>query len=459
MGKTEVELMSECSPLYASFALESFANTCLGLFFVYLSVLITSKGKLKTPGRSAVMFIAEATNNRYNDVMSIVNQWPNMPNCSLEKRFRLCRKVNATICQFSALVSLLAVTRWLHINNVNGFRYLGYSLTCPPMQAEILVLIAPVVPCYKFFVKFSAFMTWTMLITGWIASCLEGDLWTNPIMEWAEGGFESDLGLTNKGWLFVASCIPLVYLTLFQLPMVLLLYFCHGGAKSKAGLPEGFPRMVCLVWVTWMCFPLWWSISYEGFKLINDTKMNGIGFVCLNVVSKGGFTLSILRMVRFHKQKGIIPNRQESRGEWLGFGSTGDDNMPVTEGAEKEGDESEQSNAKMKQTASQLSGDAWFTSILGKYEQKNAQMPQIREDAGARQATAGPTGLNPETQKAVASQLQALAQPQQPLGDCKSQVLMDELVRRLAQGELKLVGTGSAAGAAAGALSGTSPRL
>eukprot|EP00971_Amphidinium_carterae_P218266 4332359-Amphidinium_carterae.1 len=43
--------MGECSPLYASFALESFANTCLGFFFVYLSVVITSKSKLKTPAR------------------------------------------------------------------------------------------------------------------------------------------------------------------------------------------------------------------------------------------------------------------------------------------------------------------------------------------------------------------------------------------------------------------------
>jgi len=431
--------MGECSPLYASFALESFANTCLGLFFVYLSVLITSKGKLKTPAKSTVLFLAEVTNNRYNDVMSIVNQWHSMPKCPLEKRFRFCRKVNASICQFSALVSLLAVTRWLHINNVNGFRYLGYSLTCPPMQAEILVLIAPVVPFYRFFVYFSAFMTWTMLITGWIASCIGGDLWTNPIMDWAEGGFESDLGLTTKGWMFTLSCIPLVYLAFIQLPMVLFLYYINGGAKSKAGLPEGFPRMVCLVWVTWMCFPAWWSISYEGFKLINDTKLNGIGFVCLNVVSKGGFTLSILRMVRFHKQKGLIPSGPSSKGEWLGSFGPSEENTDGTAVA-KEGTESQESTGKMKQTASQMSGDAWFTGILGKYEQKDQAMPQIQEEA----PRPAPATLNPETQRAVTSQLEALVRPEQPLGDCNSEVLMDELVRRLAAGELKLVCRGEA---------------
>eukprot|EP00971_Amphidinium_carterae_P044195 869425-Amphidinium_carterae.1 len=62
MARSEVELMSLCGTLYPSFALESFANTCLGLFFVYLSVLITSKGKLKTPARDTVRFLHEVLN-------------------------------------------------------------------------------------------------------------------------------------------------------------------------------------------------------------------------------------------------------------------------------------------------------------------------------------------------------------------------------------------------------------
>jgi len=426
--------MGECSPLYASFALESFANTCLGLFFVYLSVLITSKGKLKTPARSSVLFLSEVVTNRYNDVMSIVNQWHSMPNLPLEKRFRFCRKVNATICQFSALVSFLAVTRWLHINNVNGFRYLGYSLTCPPMQAEILVLIAPVVPCYKFLVYFSSFVTWSMLITGWIASCLEGELWNNDIMEWAEGSFATDLDLTNKGWMFVVSCAALVYLAFFQLPLVLFLYYVKGG--TKAGLPEGFPRMVLLVWVTWMCFPAWWSISYEGFKLINDTKLNGIGFVLLNVVSKGGFTLSILRMVRFHKAKGLIPSTGSSTAGWLG-----------QLGTESAGSAS----ATMQPTQSQVSGDAWFTGILNKYEQENgkaagqaARLNGIAEEGNGASALPmrGQGGLDETQQQAVAAQLQAVSAPGQPLAACNTEVLMDEIIKRLMSGELRLVNRG-----------------
>mmetsp|Transcript_4640 Transcript_4640/g.11235 ORF Transcript_4640/g.11235 Transcript_4640/m.11235 type:complete len:487 (-) Transcript_4640:276-1736(-) len=451
MARSEVELMSLCGTLYPSFALESFANTCLGLFFVYLSVLITSKGKLKTPARDTVRFLHEVLSNRAKDVLQIVNQWTDMPNCTLEKRFRFCRKVNATICQFSALVSLLAVTRWLHINNVNGFRYLGYSLTCPPLQAQILVLIAPVVPCYRFFVYLSASLTFMMLITGWVASCISGDLWTGQIMEWYEGNFQDDLGLTFKGHMFFWSCGGLLYLAFFQLPMCLFLYAIHGGSKSKHGLPEGYVRLICLVWITWMCFPVWWSISYEGFKLLDDTKMNGIGFVMLNFLSKGGFTVTVLRMVRLHKQKGIIGSPAVENDEWLGSFGTGEaDGTQSAESATKQpmkpipttvsGDAwftgilgkyesdskphhaaagkpvaAQPQGGMMHATPSQMSGDAWFTNILNKYESKDGMLPQARAPPTSAEGWA--------TQVAL----------------CDSDILMEEVMRRLADQQLELV--------------------
>mmetsp|Transcript_32449 Transcript_32449/g.74150 ORF Transcript_32449/g.74150 Transcript_32449/m.74150 type:complete len:447 (-) Transcript_32449:126-1466(-) len=417
MALSEVELMGECSPLYASFALESFANTCLGFFFVYLSVVITSKSKLKTPARDTVLFIRDVAYNRYKDVMSIVSQWQDMPGKPLDKRFKFCRKVNATICQFSALVSFLAVTRWLHINNVNGFRYLGYSMTCPPMQAELLVLIAPAVPCYRLLVAMSAIVTFLMLITGWIASGLQGDLWTGDLQEWMEGTDSlTQLDVTLKGWMFVASMGALLYLAFIQLPLALLCYLIYGG--KKADLPEGFPRLVLLVWITWMCFPLWWSISFEGFKLINSTKWNGIGFVLLNVVSKGGFTISVLRMVRLHQQKGIIRKSVSSADDWLGtFGGEQE-----ASGEEKDrGTTSESSvppvEKRMSPAPSQASGDAWFTGVLAKYE------------------------AAPAVPKTLASAVES-AMPvsgEQSLAGCTEQILMEEVMRRLASGKMALV--------------------
>eukprot|EP00971_Amphidinium_carterae_P062626 1239679-Amphidinium_carterae.1 len=52
----------------------------------------------------------EVAYSLFQDVMSIVSQWQDMPGKPLDKRFKFCRKVNATICQFSALVSFLVAS-------------------------------------------------------------------------------------------------------------------------------------------------------------------------------------------------------------------------------------------------------------------------------------------------------------------------------------------------------------
>jgi len=405
--------MHTCSPLYASFALESFANTCLGLFFVYLSMLITSKSKLKTPARDTVLFLYDCVYARYVDVMSIVRQWPMMKDAKLEKRFRWCRKVNATICQFSALVSFLAITRWLHINNVNGFRYLGYAFTCPPMQAELLVLIAPVVPCYRFMVTMTILVTFAMLITGWIASCVHGEMWTGPdLYDWYNSGMEEDLKLTFKGWMFVASCGCELLLLFIELPFALFLYFINGG--PKAGLPEGYPRVIALVWVTWWLFPLWWCVSFEGFELITDTKMNGVGFTLLNLVSKGGFTLSILRMVRKHKEKGIIPRNSQESIDVKGY----------MQAAEKAQAQDGGDSRRMTPLATHLSGDAWFTSILARYEPGNSGPTTNAYGSGTEKTDQG--GSSHPVGPADATQL-------------STEVLMQEVMRRVMTGDMQVV--------------------
>mmetsp|Transcript_71301 Transcript_71301/g.133366 ORF Transcript_71301/g.133366 Transcript_71301/m.133366 type:complete len:460 (-) Transcript_71301:129-1508(-) len=430
MAPTEVELMSECSPLYASFALESFANTALAFFFLYLSALITSKGKLKTPARDSLLFTFDVIQKRYQDVMSVASQWQDMPTQPLDKRFRWCRKVNATICQFSALVAILAVTRWLHINNVNGFRYLGYAFTCPPMQAELLVLIAPAVPCYRYLVVLSSSLTFAMLMFGWTASCIQDDLWTGKFMDWVDSEFEVELGLTSKGWCFVCAAAVLTYLSVIQLPFMLLCYWWKGGAK--AGLPEGYPRMIALVFLTWLCFPIWWSISFEGFKLIEDTKMNGVGFVLLNLISKGGFTLTVLRMVRLHQQKGLIRTSISTQNDWLGTLH----NTPQQDVQEKQKEppktvavDDDDGAAVMNGISSQVSGDAWFTSVLQRYEVRGKAHNHKVGDSGSLPLVAeseASTGKNSEFKG---------------LNACSHELLMEEVMRRLAAGEMTLVPT------------------
>ncbi|CAJ1332296.1 unnamed protein product [Effrenium voratum] len=65
----------------------------------------------------------------------------------MSDRIKLCRLLNLAMCIAQAAAAFFTVLRWLHISNVNGLRYLGYAFTCALMQAELVVLIAPYVPC------------------------------------------------------------------------------------------------------------------------------------------------------------------------------------------------------------------------------------------------------------------------------------------------------------------------
>jgi len=189
----------------------------------------------------------------------------------------------------------LAVTRWLHINNVNGFRYLGYAFTCPLMQAELILIIAPVVPCYKMVTQMTAIGTFLMLLTGYIASQYEGPLWDGDVSElFLDGKFSN---LTTKGWMTVPSVFILCFLSFVQIPFLGLLYFCN-GAGADGNLPRGYPTLLAITSITWLGFPCWWFLSFEGAGYIQDTKLNGLGFVCLNMISKGSFTMQMLSMVR-----------------------------------------------------------------------------------------------------------------------------------------------------------------
>jgi bacteriorhodopsin len=218
-----------------------------------------------------------------------------MDSVAMPGRLRFCRKLNATICRFSAAAALLAVTRWLHINNVNGFRYLGYAFTCPMMQAELVVLIAPVVPHYRIVTKLTAAITFLMLVSGYIASQFEGPIWDGDLID-------LDFGkLTTKGRIALPSFVALSFLSFLHIPLLGLLYYCNGGGKDGK-LPRGYPKLLVITSLTWLGFPCWWVMSFEGNSYIQDTKLNGLGFVLLNMTSKGCFTMQMLSIVRQWKR-------------------------------------------------------------------------------------------------------------------------------------------------------------
>lgn len=295
METSEAELMKECAPLYGSIALESLASFVMGAMFLYLYIRVSSRSELKAPAKAIWRLVRYSAKNSLLDFYDAMCNWSKAPDQTLQERFAFCRKCNKGILLFQAMVAFVSITRWLHIGNVNGFRYLGYSITCPPMQAELVLLIAPVVPCFRVVFTFTYAITFSMLILGWVAS-----LRPEPLFDCS---FESLLdfdaacfNFTFKFWVIAPSVIVQVFLTFIHIPYLGILYLYNGGGSNKM-LPYGYLKLLLIVAVTWLGFPIWWFLSYEGMGVIEDTRMNAIAFAFLNVVSKGSYSFQVLSMV------------------------------------------------------------------------------------------------------------------------------------------------------------------
>jgi len=293
--------MRTCGHLYLSIALESMATTIMSLTFSYLLLLITNRGRLQNPLKAVISFVTKQLSGFYNELSEEVSHWSEMNKLPLERRFAMCRKVNQAICSFQILIGVLTIERWLHINNVNGFRYLGYSVTCPPMQTELILLIAPVVPCFRLNCVLTYFITTLMLLLGYGASVIEGEVYTGSIATYMQTWDLDDLQPTSKFWLLAPSCAIQVWLSVIQIPYLGVLYVIKGGVK--AGLPYGYLKLLMIVVISWLAFPVWWALSFEGLSIIKDTKLNAIGFALMNVIAKGSFTLQLLSMTKWHRRE------------------------------------------------------------------------------------------------------------------------------------------------------------
>eukprot|EP00931_Biecheleriopsis_adriatica_P003573 TRINITY_DN105373_c0_g1_i1.p1 TRINITY_DN105373_c0_g1~~TRINITY_DN105373_c0_g1_i1.p1 ORF type:complete len:412 (+),score=75.11 TRINITY_DN105373_c0_g1_i1:66-1238(+) len=302
----ESVLIRECAGLYASFALESLANFLLGCTFCYLVLLIACKNQLENPGRAALSWLWCHASWAFRDWFQVMRTWSSMPEMPLDRRLGFCRKLNLGICIAQLCSSFLALTRWLHVGNINGFRYLGYAITCPLMQAELVVILAPYVPFFRLNVFFVMVLTSSTMICGWIGSLQPGFLWEDGSLEsFLQSGIPTDIVWTEKGYRILPSFITLGFLIMVQIPYLALIYVCKGGMRANRDLPYYFLRLLVLVQVTWPAFGVWWFISAEGASIIHNTKFNTFGFCFLNMISKGGFTLMMLKLSRDHRDRWI----------------------------------------------------------------------------------------------------------------------------------------------------------
>eukprot|EP00403_Amphidinium_massartii_P021740 CAMPEP_0178399210 /NCGR_PEP_ID=MMETSP0689_2-20121128/15165_1 /TAXON_ID=160604 /ORGANISM="Amphidinium massartii, Strain CS-259" /LENGTH=780 /DNA_ID=CAMNT_0020019985 /DNA_START=90 /DNA_END=2432 /DNA_ORIENTATION=- len=353
----EAQLMRDCAPLYISVALESFSTFIMGLVFLYLLLLITNKGRLQKPGLAFRKFMVAEVTGFFRDLAEATGKWKDMPNLPLQDRFATCRKMNQAICSFQLILAALTISRWLHIGNVNGFRYLGYAVTCPPMQAELIMLIAPIVPFYKFTVVFTYCITTVMELSAWAGSLTEGDLFAN-MDEAFETGDGSVLVPQKKFFAILPGVCILSFLMFFQIPYLQLLFCCKKDKLQEHGCPPGYLKLLLICQVTWVAFPAWWLLGFEGLAIIHDTKMNAVGFAALNVLSKATFSVHMIgisgkyRKMLKAKERAERAEKPFAREETTGSNESQSDVQHQAQGAG--------------------AAESWFVRILRPYDAKLA---------------------------------------------------------------------------------------
>ncbi|CAJ1365010.1 unnamed protein product [Effrenium voratum] len=310
-GLNDFQLFKACGPLYPVFALESLASVLMGVFFCYLALRIAVRTEVNAPAWAMYRWFFDTINPSFQfwwkDACSMgmwltsrwqeVKNWPKMCNRPLADRVNLCQMLNLAMVIAQAAAFFMTAFRWLHIQNVNGLRYLAYAFTCAVMQAELVILIAPYVPCFRFNVIAVVMFTHAWMILGWIGSLQSGMLFEDASWEeFIENYDWSVLVVTNKGLLIGSTTVGMFVVMFIQMPFLLLMYFLGGGCRAHPDLPYYYLRLLAVVWTTWPAFPAWWLVSAEGLGLLSDAKSNAVGFGILNICSKGAFTYFMLKI-------------------------------------------------------------------------------------------------------------------------------------------------------------------
>merc|ERR1719456_359174 len=196
---------------------------------------------------------------------------------SLKMRLDYCVTINLYICFFSCLFNVIQLAEWddVQIPSVNSTldlaRPIEWILTCPLMQICLVVLggervresravsgplVSAIILCWG---TASALAPWQVM----------------RLLCYVMGGF-----------FFLALC-TLMNETIREASNNLESLF-HGSSSIRS--------LSLLVVFTWVPFPIWYALSPEGFNIIKNAPMMRIAVAFLNVLSKGSFTLFLLRL-------------------------------------------------------------------------------------------------------------------------------------------------------------------
>ncbi|CAE7396171.1 hisS [Symbiodinium natans] len=203
----------------------------------------------------------------------------------LEQRHQICATISTAVALFSGFFNILQLTAIDDFDlpgrannfNLNLSRPVEWILTCPIMQLKLVVLAGARVPSYRRFMM--------PLVCVSVLLCGTASMFTGDALRYAWYAF----GL-----------------------MLALIMFYHNalqikenseGEESLFSGDSDFRKLSILLIVTWFPFPIWFSLSVEGFGLITDGFIIEMGWVVLNIVSKFTYIIWMQRMKMVHQRK------------------------------------------------------------------------------------------------------------------------------------------------------------
>ncbi|CAK9108915.1 Histidine--tRNA ligase (Fragment) [Durusdinium trenchii] len=203
----------------------------------------------------------------------------------LEQRHAVCATISTAVALFSGFFNILQLTAIDDFelpgreNNfsLNLSRPIEWIATCPIMQLKLVVLAGARVPSYRRFMM--PLLSVAVLLCG-TASMFTGDA-------------------LRFGWYGFGLCLACI---MFWHNIIQIKENSEGEENAFNG-DSDFRKLSLLLILTWFPFPIWFSLSIEGFGVITDYLVIEMGWVALNIVSKFTFIIWMQRMKMVHQRK------------------------------------------------------------------------------------------------------------------------------------------------------------
>eukprot|EP00438_Fugacium_kawagutii_P015692 Skav235315 [mRNA] locus=scaffold520:431305:432877:+ [translate_table: standard] len=207
----------------------------------------------------------------------------------LEQRHAVCATISTAVALFSGFFNILQLTAIDDFDlpgRENNFSLnlsrpiesgIEWIATCPIMQLKLVVLAGARVPAYRRFMM--PLLSVAVLLCG-TASMFTGDA-------------------LRFGWYGFGLCLASI---MFYHNVLQISENSEGEENAFHG-DSDFRKLSLLLIITWFPFPIWFSLSIEGFGVITDYLIIEMGWVVLNIISKFSFIILMQRMKTLHQRK------------------------------------------------------------------------------------------------------------------------------------------------------------